>query len=365
MHLSNAALPLIAASSLASAQLHQYARRAGLQYFGSATDTPGQRERAGLEAAYPKYDAILNDVREFGQTTATNGQKWLFSEPEEGVFNYTEGEVVSSIAARNGQMLRCHALVWHQQLAPWVGTKQWTPEAMREAIVRHIHNVAGHWKGRCLHWDVVNEALEDDGTWRKSVFYNVLGEEYIKLAFREAAKADPHAKLFYNDYNLESPGLKVAAAGRLVKMLQDEGIRIDGVGAQAHLVAHRAPSLDQQIAAYQSFADLGVEVALTELDVRLQLPADATNLALQKQVYANSVGACAQVKGCVGVTLWDFYDPFSWVPYVFDGEGAATLWFDDFSKHPAYDGIIDALKNNSKCASKRRRSRIEGSKPLY
>ncbi|KLU90863.1 glycosyl hydrolase family 10 [Magnaporthiopsis poae ATCC 64411] len=314
-------------------------------------------------ASYAKYDAILNDVSEFGQTTATNGQKWLFVEPEEGVFNYTEGEVVSSIAARNRQTLRCHTLVWHSQLAPWVEAKQWTPETMREAIVRHIQNVAGHWKGRCYAWDVVNEALEDDGSWRKSVFYRVLGEEYIKLAFREAAKVDPHAKLYYNDYNLESPGPKVAAVGRLVKMLRDEGIRIDGVGAQAHLVAHRAPSLEKQVAAFQSFADLGVEVALTELDVRIQLPVNATNLELQKQVYVNSTAACLQVKKCVGITLWDFYDAFSWVPYVFAGEGAATLWFDDFSKHPAYDGIVEVLKKHSKCGSKRRRSRIEA-KPL-
>lgn len=287
MHLTAAAaaLPLLLAT--ASAQLHQHARAAGLKYFGSATDTPGQRERAGLEASYDKYDAILNDVSEFGQTTPTNGQKWLFVEPEEGVFNYTEGEVVSSLAARNGQLLRCHTLVWHSQLAPWVEAKQWTPETMREAIVRHVHNVAGRWKGQCYAWDVVNEALEDDGSWRKSVFYRVLGDEYIKLAFREAAKADPGARLYYNDYNLESPGPKVAAVARLVKMLQDEGIRIDGVGAQAHLVAHRAPSLEQQRAAYQSFADLGVEVALTELDVRMQLPVNATNLELQKQVYVN------------------------------------------------------------------------------
>ncbi|KAH6877079.1 family 10 glycosyl hydrolase [Thelonectria olida] len=339
-------LPLVLASlPLSSAQLNLWAKKAGLKYFGAATDSPGQRERAGYEDVYPRYDAILRDTREFGQTTPTNGQKWVFTEPSPGVFNFTEGEVVSSIAKKNGQYMRCHALVWHSQLASWVESTEWTPKTLRKAIKRHIQKVAGHWRGRCYAWDVVNEALNEDGTYRDSVFYQVLGEEYIKLAFREAAKADPHAKLYYNDYNLESPSAKSEGAIRIVKMLQDEGIKVDGIGMQAHLIAHQAPSLDSQIAVMQSYEKLGVEVALTELDVRIQLPVNKTNLAWQKEVYKNSVGACTQVDACVGITIWDFYDPFSWVPYVFAGQGAPLLWFEDFSRHPAYYGALEALKN--------------------
>ncbi|KAF4846856.1 Endo-1,4-beta-xylanase 1 [Colletotrichum siamense] len=361
MHLQSLTVPLLAASlPLASAQLEYYAKKAGLLYFGAATDSPGQRERAGLEASYAQYDAILDDINEFGQTTPTNGQKWLFTEPEPGVFNYTEGEIVSSIAEENGQLLRCHALVWHSQLAPWVETTEWTPEELEEVIVRHITNVAGHWKGRCYAWDVVNEALEDDGTWRQSVFYKVLGEDYIKLAFRTAAEVDPDAKLYYNDYNLESVSAKSEAARGIVKMLQADGIRIDGIGMQAHLVAHRAPTLDQQIEVISSYAELGVEVALTELDVRIELPVNETNLEWQKEAYKASVGACVQVLACVGITIWDFYDPFSWVPYTFEGEGAALLWFDDFSKHPAYDGALEALKNKTAPPCRRRRGLDSG-----
>ncbi|KAH8714653.1 family 10 glycosyl hydrolase [Ilyonectria robusta] len=342
-------LPLLAVSlPTASAQLNVWARKAGLKYFGAATDSPGQRERAGFENVYPRYDAILRDTREFGQTTPTNGQKWAFVEPEPGVFNFTEGEIVSSIAEETGQYLRCHALVWHSQLAPWVETTEWTPKTLTKAIKTHVRKVASHWRGRCYAWDVVNEALNEDGTYRESVFYKVLGEEYIKIAFREAAKADPHAKLYYNDYNLESPSAKSEGAIRIVKMLQDDGIKVDGIGMQAHLVAHRAPSLDDQIAVMKSYAKTGVEVALTELDVRIELPVNKTNMAWQKEAYGNAVGACAQVKACVGITIWDFYDPFSWVPYVFDGEGAALLWFEDFSRHPAYYGALDALKNGTR-----------------
>ncbi|KAL2020043.1 hypothetical protein VTK56DRAFT_8946 [Thermocarpiscus australiensis] len=346
-----ASLPLTLAGKVKSPPkkgLDYYAKRAGLKYFGSATDSPGQRERAGWEAVYPEYDAIMWKSGEFGQTTPTNGQKWLFTEPQQGVFNFTEGEIVTSKAREAGYYLRCHALVWHSQLAPWVENTTWTKEALREVIVQHVTNVVRHWKGQCYAWDVVNEALNEDGTYRESIFYTVLGEEYIKLAFETAAKTDPRAKLYYNDYNLESPGAKADGAKRIVTMLRKAGIKIDGVGLQSHMVAESHPTLDQYIDSIRGFTSLGVEVALTELDVRLTLPATAENLALQKEAYKDLVGACVQVRGCIGVTIWDFYDPFSWVPATFPGQGAAALWFEDFSKHPAYDGVVEALTNKTR-----------------
>ncbi|KAI0130384.1 family 10 glycosyl hydrolase [Xylariales sp. AK1849] len=338
---------LVALLPLCSAQLNYYAKKAGLKYFGTATDSPGERERANLTAAYPQYDAILRDNNEFGQTTASNGQKWLFTEPEQGVFNFTEGDIVTSIAQENGLLQRCHTLVWHSQLAPWVESTNWTADALKDVIVNHITNVMEHWKGKCYAWDVVNEALNDDGTYRESVFYETLGEEFITLAFSTAEKVDPGVKLYYNDYNIESPGNKSEGAIRIVKMLQDAGIKINGVGMQSHFTAPGAPTLDQQISVMQSYAALGLEVALTELDVRIELPLNETSLEWQKQAYKNSVGACVQVEACVGVTIWDFYDPFSWVPAVFPGQGDALLWFEDFSKHPAYYGAIAALKNKT------------------
>lgn len=364
MHLPTAASLLLAALPLTFATptpgggsnndknnkgLHYYAKKAGLKYFGAATDSPGFRERAPYPQSYKKYDEIMWKSGEFGQTTPTNGQKWLFTEPQQGVFNFTEGNIVTSLARKHGKYLRCHALVWHSQLAPWVEAKQdWTKQEVRDIIVSHVTRVARAWKGQCYAWDVVNEALNEDGTYRESIFYKVLGEEYLTLSFKTAAKVDPAAKLYYNDYNLEWPSAKTAGAQRIVRLLQKNKIKIDGVGLQAHLIAEDHPTIDQHIDAIQGFAKLGVEVALTELDIRLHTPANATNLEQQKVAYRNVVGACVQVKGCVGVTLWDFYDPFSWVPHVFAGEGAALLWFEDFTKHPAYDGVVEALTNKTK-----------------
>lgn len=154
-------------------------------------------------------------------------------------------------------------------------------------MTAHITAVAGHWKGRCYAWDVVNEALNDDGTYRTSVFYNVLGPAYIGHAFRVASRVDPGARLYYNDYNLERPSAKSAAAVGIVEMLRAGGVRIDGIGMQAHLTAESHPTLDQHVAVMESYGEAGVEVALTELDVRITLPATAEKLELQKQAYKN------------------------------------------------------------------------------
>lgn len=134
---------------------------------------------------------------------------------------------------------------------------------------------------------MVNEALNEDGTWRESVFYKVLGEDYIKLAFKLAHEIDPETKLYYNDYNIERPGRKADGVRRIVRMLQEEGIPIHGVGMQAHFMVGRTPSLDDQIHVIKQYAELGMEVALTELDIRGATPVTADILAQQKVDYMN------------------------------------------------------------------------------
>ncbi|TVY71512.1 Endo-1,4-beta-xylanase D [Lachnellula suecica] len=335
-------LPLIAAIAavpLASAQLNELAKKAGKLYFGTATDN------MELNGTYLK---ILDDTKEFGQLTPANGMKWFAVEPEQGVFNYSDGSVVANLATKNKQKLRCHNLVWHSQLAPWVDATTWTKKTLTAALINHVTHEARHWAGQCYAWDVLNEALNDDGTYRNDTFLSVLGPDYIKIAFRAAAAADPHAKLYYNDYNIESPGNKsTSVRENIVKFLQDDGIRIDGVGLQSHFVTGSSPTIDQQIATMQSYADMNLDVAITELDVRNLLPSTATVLAQQSKDYANAVGACMQVDRCVGITVWDFYDPYSWVPGVFTGYGDADLWFSNFTKHPAYYGVVGALKNST------------------
>jgi len=208
----------------------------------------------------------------------------------------------------------------------------------------HVTNVATHYKGKCFHWDVVNEALNEDGTFRSSVFYNTIGPAYIPIAFAAAAAADPSAKLYYNDYNLDGPGAKSTAAQNIVKMIKAYGAKIDGVGSQAHLIVGSTPSQANQVANINAFVNLGVEFAITELDIRTTTPITSSAYAQQAKDYAATVGACAAVDKCVGVTIWDYTDKYSWIPSVFDGQGSALPWDENLQKKPEiYDAILSAL----------------------
>ncbi|KAJ8072865.1 hypothetical protein PM082_016424 [Marasmius tenuissimus] len=147
------------------------------------------------------------------------------------------------------------------------------------------------------------EPFNEDGTHRSFVFTDTIGPSYIDIALRAARAADPSAKLYINDYNIDGTGAKSTAMYNLVKDLKARGVPIDGIGIQAHLIVGALPSTIQ--ANFEQFASLGVEIAITELDIRMTLPADATKLAQQKKDYQTVITACKKVKACIGVTIWD------------------------------------------------------------
>ncbi|MCG7524823.1 endo-1,4-beta-xylanase [Streptomyces sp. OfavH-34-F] len=317
------------ASAAPEDTLHDLATAQG-RYFGSATDNPELPDAA--------YAAKLGS--EFGQITPGNSMKWDTVEPVRGQFDFTKGDVVTDFAAQHGQTVRGHTLVWHSQLPGWVGA---LPSSQVEAAMTdHITAEATHYRGKVNAWDVVNEPFNEDGTFRTSPFYNAMGKDYIAKALRAAHAADPDAKLYINDYNVEGKGAKSDALYALVSDLLDEGVPLDGVGMQAHLAIQYGFPYQMQ-ANMQRFADLGLDVAVTELDVRMQLPADATKLATQSSYYAQVVDACLAVRRCVGITVWDYTDKYSWVPSTFPGEGAANLYDDNLAPKPAYAAVRTAL----------------------
>ncbi|KAJ5971610.1 Glycoside hydrolase superfamily [Penicillium vulpinum] len=307
----------------------------GKLYFGSATDNP--------ELTDAPYLAQLSNTDDFGQITPGNAQKWDSTEPSQNTFSYTKGDVVANLAAANGQKLRCHTLVWHSQLPNWVSSGTWTNETLIAAMKNHITNVVTHYKGKCYAWDVANEALNEDGTYRNSIFYQTIGEAYLPIAFAAAAAADPDVKLYYNDYNIESAGSKATGAQRIIKLVQQYGAKIDGVGLQAHFIVGSTPSQSAQTSNLAAFAALGVEIAYTELDIRMTLPSTDALLAKQSSDYQNTVAACMANTKCVGITIWDYTDKYSWVPSTFSGQGAALPWDANLAKKPAYAGILTAL----------------------
>lgn len=335
MHLKNLAAAL-AAPAAVSAQLNDLAVAAGLKYFGSAV-----RETAVNDTAYM---AIVNDTAEIGAVVPENGMKWDATEPEEGVFSYTQGDIVADIALANGQYLRCTNLVWDSQLPTWVTSDTWTADNLTVAIQTYIANVVGHYAGQCYAWDVVNEAVSDDGGWTDDVFYEVLGTDYFAIAFSAAGAADPNAKLYYNDYNLEYGGTKVDYAVELVQIVQAAGAPIDGVGFEGHMIVGETPDRASIAAQLEVFTALGLEVAITELDVRqLTLPPTAADNLTQATNYADMVGACLDVEDCIGVTVWGFTDRYSWIPDTFPGEGDACLYDVNLQKKEAWTSVSSVL----------------------
>jgi endo-1,4-beta-xylanase len=302
------------------------------KYFGSATDNPELTDAA--------YVSILG--HEFGQITPGNSMKWDTIEPSRGTFDYTKGDAVVALAKANNQIVRGHTLVWHNQLPSWVSNGGFSAADLDSILKNHITNEVTHYKGQLYAWDVVNEPFNEDGTFRTSVFYNTLGADYIANAFRYARAADPTAKLYLNDYNTDGPGAKSDAMYALVKNLLTQGVPIDGVGFQGHLaIQYGLPSIQANL---QRFADLGLDVAVTELDVRMILPRDTAKDTTQAQYYHDVVAACVAVTRCVGVTIWDYTDKYSWVPSVFSGQGAALPWDENLVPKPlAYNAIVTAL----------------------
>ncbi|MGY1502741.1 non-reducing end alpha-L-arabinofuranosidase family hydrolase [Streptomyces sp. QTS52] len=288
------------------------------RYFGTAV--------AAGKLGDTTYATILN--REFNMVTPENELKWDTTERTRGSFNFGPGDQIANQASSHGQRLRGHTLVWHSQLPSWVSSIT-DANTLRSVMNNHITTVANHYKGKVYAWDVVNEAFADGGSGahRSSVFQNLLGDGFIEQAFRTARTADPAAKLCYNDYNIENwTDAKTQGVYRMVRDFKARGVPIDCVGFQAHFGTGGPPSNFQTT--LSSFAALGVDVQITELDIA-QAPSAA---------YTNTVRACMNVARCTGITVWGIRDSDSWRsgdnPLLFDRNG---------NKKAAYQATLTAL----------------------
>ena len=303
-------IPVAAASTLGAA-----AAQSG-RYYGTAISNGKLGDSA--------YTTIA--AREFNMVTPENEMKPDATEPNQGSFTFSAGDSVYNWATSHGMKVRGHTLVWHSQIPTWMQNLSGSATTLA-AMKEHINGVMAHYKGKLVYWDVVNEALNEDGTHRADVWQNNIGSSYIEQAFQTARAADPAAKLCYNDYNIENwTYAKTQGAYNMVKDFKARGIPIDCVGFQSHFGSGGMPSNFQTT--LSSFAALGVDVALTELDIATA-PATA---------YTNVTNACLAVSRCVGMTVWGVRDSDSWrsseTPLLFDGSG---------NKKAAYTSVLNAL----------------------
>lgn len=303
--------------------------------------------------AYPPPFAVEGPYRdtlaaEFTSLTAENQMKWESLRPDRDTFAFDEADVIFAFAEEHGQVVRGHTLLWHSQNPAWLEQGGFSPEELRALLQEHIETVVGRYAGRVHQWDVANEIFDDSAQLRtdRNIWIRELGIGIVADAFRWARAADPEAQLFLNDYNVEGIGPKSDAYHALVQELLADGVPVDGFGVQGHLSTRYGFPGDLQDN-LQRFADLGLRTAITELDVRMDLPEDGAptpeQLETQAEYYRRATEAALAVEGCESLTVWGFQDAYSWVPGTFPGEGAATLLREDYTRKPAYFAVRDAL----------------------
>ncbi|WP_371238279.1 endo-1,4-beta-xylanase [Streptomyces pimonensis] len=290
------------------------------RYFGAAV--------AANHLGEAQYAATLD--REFNSVTPENEMKWDAVEPSRGSFGFDRADRIVDHARSKGMDVRGHTLVWHSQLPGWVSGLG--ASDLRSAMNNHITQVMTHYKGEIHSWDVVNEAFQDgnSGARRSSPFQDKLGDGFIEEAFRTARAADPAARLCYNDYNTDGVNAKSNAVYSMVRDFKSRGVPIDCVGFQSHFNPNSPVPSDYR-ANLQRFADLGVDVQITELDIEGSGQAQATD-------YGNVVRACLAVTRCTGITVWGIPDKYSW-----RSSGTPLLFDDDYNRKPAYDAVLSAL----------------------
>lgn len=291
----------------------------------SAASTPGLRTLAprGVvvgTALSDQADALGDDAYRriladnFSSVTPENQFKWRSTEAVRGSIDYGAADQAVQIAEQNHQAVRGHTLLWYGGLPDWVAPAISTCDSARTLLHDHIIDEVGHFRGRVAQWDVANEVFTPQGTLRQdNPFLKVCGEGIIGDAFRWAHVADPAAKLYLNDDGQLGSGVKSDAQYRLVRRLRQQGVPIDGVGFQAHLTLTGLPAGAK--ATLQRLAGLGVDVAITEADVRIPTsttgPSDI-DLRHQAMVYAQLVRLCLDQPRCTGFTVWGFADRWSW-----------------------------------------------------
>jgi endo-1,4-beta-xylanase len=313
-----------ATSAQAAGTTLQAAAAESGRYFGTAI--------AGFRLSDSTYTTIAN--REFNMITAENEMKIDATEPNQNQFSYAAGDQIVNWARNNGKRVRGHTLAWHSQQPGWM--QNMSGSALRSAMLNHVTQVATHYRGQIHSWDVVNEAFQDGSSGaRRDSNLQRTGNDWIEAAFRAARAADPNAKLCYNDYNTDDwTHAKTQAVYNLVRDFKARGVPIDCVGFQSHFNS-QSPVPGNYQTTLSSFAALGVDVQITELDIEGSGTAQADN-------YRRVVQACLAVSRCTGISVWGVRDTDSWrasgTPLLFDGNG---------NKKPAYTATLNALNAGS------------------
>ncbi|MGP9022856.1 endo-1,4-beta-xylanase [Streptomyces sp. BR1] len=288
----------------------------------------------------PRYRALA--ATQFSSVTPENAMKWERVEGNRHAHTWAAADAIARFATENDQKLRGHTLVWHDQLPRWLTDGHFTPAELRTLLRTHVTTLAQRYAGAVTAWDVVNEPLDDDGSPHRTLWHDALGSDYIAQVLTWAHAADPGARLYLNEFNVHEESPKTKALYNLAASLLDRGVPLHGIGFQCHLLLGQ--DVSELARTLNRFAELGLEVAITELGVRMLSPVTSAKLAAQAACYRAVVEECLAVPACTGLTIWGVGDAAAWVP---EGSrspyGSPTLYDDEYRPKPAREAVARAL----------------------
>jgi endo-1,4-beta-xylanase len=297
---------------------------------------------AALSWAEVQADPRQGDtfLRDFDQMTPENELKWDSVHPGILTWQFTEADQMVDWARGNGKRVRGHTLIWSTQNPAWLEDFALSRDALLLVMKNHIRKTMQHFTGRIMEWDVVNEAIDGDGNWTDNIWYRVIGPEYVELAFRYAHEADPNALLYYNEQGLDIPdNPRALAVVSMLRGLLARGVPVNGVGMQSHVSTQFHASQAQVSQLMKNLARLGLDVAITEMDVRTDAPGTlGQQLEAQRSVYGDYARACRLERHCSSFTTWGVSDTYSWYDRP---EWAPLLFNGDFNPKPAYYAVRD------------------------
>ena len=316
----------------------------------------GTAVRPGL---FPEtaYSATL--AREFNMVEPEDAMKWWMSRPAADNFDFAKGDAIVRFAEAHGMKVRGHCLVWDHNNPKWLADGHFSPAQLSHLLEQHITTVMKHYSGRVFAWDVVNEALDENGIPKDSIWYNqpgiglsTQGTAYVEQAFRWAHDANPKALLFYNDNGGEGLNRKSDAIYSMLKDFKNRRVPIDGVGLQMH-ISRLDYDTDAVASNIERLTKLGLQVHITELDVSVpvdsQGEAQPEDLMRQAEIYQGVVHACIRNPGCTAIQTWGFTDKYSWIGSHSHGTRGAALPFDRaYKPKPACEAMLKELSSGRK-----------------
>lgn len=296
----------------------------------------------------PKAEQLL--LTEYNAVTLENALKWKNLQRDDGSWNFSNADTLVDYAIDHGLVVRGHTLVWHNGLPSWISNNI-SAIALENLISNQIFTVASRYKGKITIWDVVNEAYNGRGELRNaSLLTEKFGDTYIEKAFKWAHKADPYAKLFYNDFGIAEINAKSDIIYKKISELLTNGVPVNGIGMQMHISLDNYPNVESMKTNIRRFGELGLEVQITEMDVTFGSWTGTYEEKLERQadIYDEILSACVEEAAFSGVTFWGICDRYSWRNQ--SGDQDPLIFDSDYQKKPAYfriKNIMLGLQNGS------------------